>query len=61
MSIEQAELDNFFLSRFKIGDELAFEKTFKSNHNQIVGFLINSSPIWIKPKALLRKCFSTFG
>lgn len=38
MIIEQTDLDDFFLLRFKSGDELAFEKIFKSNHNQIVGF-----------------------
>jgi RNA polymerase sigma-70 factor (ECF subfamily) len=38
MIIEQADLDDFFLLRFKNGDELAFEKIFKSNHKQIVGF-----------------------
>lgn len=38
MTIEQTDLDDFFLRRFKNGDELAFEKIFKSYHNQIVGF-----------------------
>jgi RNA polymerase sigma-70 factor (ECF subfamily) len=38
MVVKQTDLDDFFLLRFKSGDELAFEKIFKSNHSQIVGF-----------------------
>jgi RNA polymerase sigma-70 factor (ECF subfamily) len=32
------QYDEFFLSRFKSGDELAFEMVFKANYNRIVGF-----------------------
>lgn len=41
MFIEQNELNDFFFFRFKGGDELAFEKIFKSNYNKIVGFCNN--------------------
>lgn len=38
MVIEQADFNEFFLLRFKNGDELAFEKIFKANYNRITGF-----------------------
>jgi RNA polymerase sigma-70 factor (ECF subfamily) len=38
MTSERIEFDHFFFYRFKNGDELAFEKIFKSNYNQLVGF-----------------------
>lgn len=38
MTIERIDSENFFLHRFKSGDELAFEKIFKSNYNPLVGF-----------------------
>lgn len=40
MAVKQTDLDHFFLLRFKNGDELAFEKIFRSNHEQIVGFCL---------------------
>lgn len=38
MTIEQIDLDGFFLQRFKNGDEHAFEEIFKVNYNRITGF-----------------------
>lgn len=38
MTTERIDSENFFLHRFKSGDELAFEKIFKSNYNPLVGF-----------------------
>lgn len=38
MTIERIDSGNFFLHRFKSGDELAFENIFKSNYNPLVGF-----------------------
>lgn len=57
MTIEQADLDDFFLQRFKIGDELAFEKIFKANHNQIVGFCIQFISDLDKAKSLTQEVF----
>ena len=38
MGIEPLDYTDFFLLRFKNGDELAFERIFRSNYNQLVGF-----------------------
>lgn len=38
MGIEQQEMNDFFMLRFKNGDEKAFETIFKSDYNKIVGF-----------------------
>lgn len=38
MGAEQKELNDFFMLRFKSGDEKAFETIFNSNYNRIVGF-----------------------
>ena len=38
MVIGQVDINEFFLLRFKNGDELAFEKIFKANYNRITGF-----------------------
>lgn len=34
----KVDYNEFFFSRFKSGDELAFEQVFKSNYNQLSGF-----------------------
>ena len=57
MVIEQSELNDFFFLRFKNGDELAFEKIFKSNHNQIVGFCNQFITDWDKAKNLAQEAF----
>lgn len=57
MTIEQADLDNFFLQRFKNGDELAFEKVFKANHSQIVGFCNQFISDLDKAKSLTQEVF----
>ncbi|MBW8331818.1 MAG: RNA polymerase sigma-70 factor [Prolixibacteraceae bacterium] len=57
MAIEQADLDNFFLQRFKNGDELAFEKVFKANHSQIVGFCNQFISDLDKAKSLTQEVF----
>lgn len=57
MAIEQADLDNFFLQRFKNGDELAFEKVFKGNHSQIVGFCNQFISDLDKAKSLTQEVF----
>ncbi len=57
MTIEKTDLDDFFFHRFKKGDELAFEKIFKSNHHQIIGFcnqFINDKD---KSKSLAQETF----
>jgi RNA polymerase sigma-70 factor (ECF subfamily) len=38
MIITQPDFGEFFFHRFKSGDELAFERIFKSGYRQIVGF-----------------------
>ncbi len=38
MEAEQKKLNDFFMLRFKNGDEKAFETVFKSDYNKIVGF-----------------------
>lgn len=38
MVVEQVDINEFFLLRFKNGDELAFEKIFQANYNRITGF-----------------------
>jgi RNA polymerase sigma-70 factor (ECF subfamily) len=57
MVIEQSELTDFFLLRFKNGDELAFEKVFKSNHSQIVGFCSQFIHDRDKAKSLAQEAF----
>lgn len=57
MTIEQADLDNFFLQRFKNGDELAFEKIFKANYSQIVGFCNQFISDLDKAKSLTQEVF----
>ena len=57
MTIERIDLDHFFLHRFKNGDEQAFEKIFKSNHNRIVGFCNQFVPDLDKAKGLTQEVF----
>ncbi|MCY1723076.1 RNA polymerase sigma-70 factor [Prolixibacteraceae bacterium Z1-6] len=38
MTLDNNSLNDFLFSRFKNGDELAFEHIFKSKFNQIIGF-----------------------
>lgn len=57
MASEQIDLDDFFLLRFKSGDELAFEKIFKSNHDQIVGFCHQFISDRDKAKSLTQEVF----
>jgi len=57
MVIEQSELNDFFFLRFKNGDELAFEKIFKSNHSQIIGFCNQFITDWDKSKSLAQEAF----
>lgn len=57
MIIEQADLDDFFLQRFKNGDELAFEKIFKANHSKIVGFCNQFISDLDKAKSLTQEVF----
>lgn len=57
MAIEQVEYDHFFLHRFKNGDELAFEKIFLSNYNQIVGFCNQFVSDHDKAKNLAQEAF----
>jgi RNA polymerase sigma-70 factor, ECF subfamily len=57
MVIEQFELNDFFFLRFKNGDELAFEKIFKSNHSQIVGFCNQFINDWDKARSLAQEAF----
>jgi RNA polymerase sigma-70 factor (ECF subfamily) len=57
MLIEQSELNDFFFLRFKNGDELAFEKIFKSNNGQIVGFCNQFINDWDKAKSLTQEAF----
>jgi len=57
MIIDQSEMNDFFLLRFKNGDELAFEKIFKSNNPQIVGFCNQFISDWDKSKSLAQEAF----
>lgn len=57
MVIDQSELNDFFFFRFKNGDELAFEKIFKSNHGQIVGFCNQFVTDWDKAQSLAQEAF----
>ena len=57
MVIEQSELNDFFFLRFKNGDDLAFEKIFKSNHGQIVGFCNQFITDWDKAQSLAQEAF----
>jgi RNA polymerase sigma-70 factor (ECF subfamily) len=57
MTIKQTDLDEFFLHRFKNGDELAFEKIFKANHSQIVGFCNQFIAEQDKAKSLAQEVF----
>jgi len=57
MAIERIDLDDFFLLRFKKGDELAFEKIFKSNQDQIVGFCNQFISDLDKAKSLTQEVF----
>ena len=57
MVIEQSELNDFFFLRFKNGEELAFEKIFKSNHGQIVGFCNQFITDWDKAQSLAQEAF----
>jgi len=57
MVIDQSELNDFFFLRFKNGDELAFEKIFKSNHRQIVGFCNQFITDWDKAQSLAQEAF----
>jgi RNA polymerase sigma-70 factor, ECF subfamily len=57
MLIDQSELNDFFFLRFKNGDELAFEKIFKSNNSQIVGFCNQFIADWDKAKSLAQEAF----
>lgn len=57
MTIEQTDLDDFFLQRFKNGDELAFEKIFKANHSHLVGFCNQFISDQDKAKSLTQEVF----
>ena len=57
MAFEKIDLDDFFLLPFKSGDELAFEKIFKSNHDQIVGFCNQFISDRDKAKSLTQEVF----
>ncbi|MEL7589133.1 MAG: RNA polymerase sigma-70 factor [Prolixibacteraceae bacterium] len=57
MTIDRPELDDFFLHRFKNGDELAFEKIFKANHSRIVGFCNQFISEQDKAKSLAQDVF----
>ena len=57
MVIDQSELNDFFFLRFKNGDELAFEKIFKSNHRQIIGFCNQFITDWDKAQSLAQEAF----
>lgn len=57
MVIKQADLDDFFLLRFRNGDQLAFEQVFKSNYNQIAGFCNHFINDWDKSKSLAQEVF----
>lgn len=57
MIISQSELNDFFFLRFKNGDELAFEKIFKSNHRQIIGFCNQFITDWDKAQSLAQEAF----
>lgn len=57
MTSEQIDFDDFFLLRFKKGDELAFEKIFKSNYNPIVGFCHQFISDLDKSKSLAQEVF----
>jgi RNA polymerase sigma-70 factor (ECF subfamily) len=57
MTIKQTDLDDFFLHRFKNGDELAFEKIFKANHSLIVGFCNQFIAEQDKAKSLAQEVF----
>lgn len=57
MPIERIDFDDFFLLRFKSGDELAFEKIFKSNHDQIAGFCNQFVSDLDKAKSLTQEVF----
>lgn len=57
MLMDQSEINDFFLLRFKSGDELAFEKIFKSNNPQIVGFCNQFISDWDKSKSLAQEAF----
>lgn len=57
MVIEQPELNDFFFLRFKNGDELAFEKIFKSNNPLIIGFCNQFISDWDKSKSLAQEAF----
>jgi RNA polymerase sigma-70 factor (ECF subfamily) len=54
---DQSEMNDFFLLRFKNGDEIAFEKIFKSNTPQIVGFCNQFISDWDKSKSLAQEAF----
>ena len=57
MIIDQSELNDFFFHRFKNGDELAFEKIFKSNNGQIVAFCNQFITDWDKSQSLAQEAF----
>lgn len=49
--------DDYFLLRFKEGDELAFEKVFKADYNRIVGFCQQFIGDKDKAKSLSQEAF----
>lgn len=55
--MEQTDINDFFFQRFKSGDELAFEKIFKSNHSRIVGFCNQFISDLDKAKSLTQEVF----
>lgn len=57
MTSEPTDLDDFFLLRFKQGDELAFGKIFKSNYKPIVGFCHQFITDLDKSKSLAQEVF----
>lgn len=57
MTAQRIDLDDFFLLRFRSGDEQAFEKIFKSNHDQIVGFCNQFISDLDKSKSLSQEVF----
>jgi RNA polymerase sigma-70 factor (ECF subfamily) len=57
MLAEQCDINGFFLIRFKDGDQLAFEKIFKSNNIQLVNFCNHFISDIDKSKSLAQEAF----
>lgn len=57
MLAEQCDINEFFLIRFKDGDQLAFEKIFKSNNIQLVNFCNHFISDIDKSKSLAQEAF----